>query len=105
MVISGTGSAGMEAAVANFVEPGAKFAVFANGYFCDRIAEMGRRYGAEVVRAGEALGRDRSATRRPSRSSSARSRGWWRSFTPRPPPAPSSAARPSATPRTRWARW
>lgn len=50
MVISGTGSAGMETAVANFVDPGSKFAVFANGYFCDRIAEMARRYGAEVVR-------------------------------------------------------
>jgi alanine-glyoxylate transaminase/serine-glyoxylate transaminase/serine-pyruvate transaminase len=50
MVISGTGSAGMEAAVANFVEPGAKFAVLANGYFCDRITEMARRYGAEIVR-------------------------------------------------------
>ena len=50
MAISGTGSAGMEAAVANFVEPGAKFAVFSNGYFCDRIAEMGRRYGADLVR-------------------------------------------------------
>jgi alanine-glyoxylate transaminase / serine-glyoxylate transaminase / serine-pyruvate transaminase len=50
MVISGTGSAGMEAAVANFVEPGEKFAVFANGYFCDRISEMGRRQGAQVVR-------------------------------------------------------
>jgi len=50
LVISGTGSAGMEAAVSNFVEPGAKFAVFANGYFCDRITEMGRRQGAQVVR-------------------------------------------------------
>jgi len=49
-VISGTGSAGMEAAVSNFVEPGAKFAVFANGYFCDRISEMGKRQGAQVVR-------------------------------------------------------
>src|SRR5271165_165288 len=29
LVISGTGSAGMEAAVANFVEPGAKIAIFA----------------------------------------------------------------------------
>jgi aspartate aminotransferase-like enzyme len=37
LVISGTGSAGMEAAVANFVEPGAKFAVFANGYFSDNL--------------------------------------------------------------------
>ncbi len=50
MAMSGTGSAGMETAVANFVEAGSKFCVFANGYFCDRIAEMGRRYGAEVVR-------------------------------------------------------
>ena len=50
MVISGTGSAGMEAAVANFVESGTKFAVFANGYFCDRLTEMGKRQGANVVR-------------------------------------------------------
>jgi len=50
LAVSGTGTAGMEAAVANFVEPGMKFAVFANGYFCDRISEMGKRYGAEVVR-------------------------------------------------------
>ncbi|HYA25912.1 MAG TPA: aminotransferase class V-fold PLP-dependent enzyme, partial [Terriglobales bacterium] len=50
MVISGTGSAGMEAAVANFVEAGKKFAVFANGYFCDRISEMGKRQGANLVR-------------------------------------------------------
>jgi alanine-glyoxylate transaminase / serine-glyoxylate transaminase / serine-pyruvate transaminase len=50
LVISGTGSAGMEAAVANFVEPGAKFAVFANGYFSDRLTEMAKRHGANVVR-------------------------------------------------------
>ena len=48
--ISGTGSAGMEAAVTNFVEPGQKLAVFANGFFCDRITEMGKRHRAEVVR-------------------------------------------------------
>jgi alanine-glyoxylate transaminase / serine-glyoxylate transaminase / serine-pyruvate transaminase len=50
LAISGTGSAGMEAAVSNFVEEGQKFAVFANGFFCDRITEMGRRHGASVVR-------------------------------------------------------
>jgi alanine-glyoxylate transaminase / serine-glyoxylate transaminase / serine-pyruvate transaminase len=50
LAISGTGSAGMEAAVANFVEPGTKFAVLANGYFCDRISEMAKRHGAQVVR-------------------------------------------------------
>jgi alanine-glyoxylate transaminase/serine-glyoxylate transaminase/serine-pyruvate transaminase len=49
-VISGTGSAGMEAAVTNFVEPGMKFVVFVNGFFCERIADMGARHGAEVVR-------------------------------------------------------
>jgi len=50
LVISGTGSAGMEAAVANFVEPATKFALFANGYFSDRITEMAKRHGANVVR-------------------------------------------------------
>ena len=48
--ISGTGSAGMESAVANFTEPGTKFAVLANGFFCDRITEMARRHGGDVVR-------------------------------------------------------
>ena len=49
LVIPGTGSAGMETAVSNFVDPGAKLAVFVNGFFCERIAEMGRRHGAHVV--------------------------------------------------------
>src|ERR1700730_6802405 len=62
MVISGTGSAGMEASVANFVEPGSKFAVFANGYFCDRISEMGRRLGADVVRCEKPWGEVFSAS-------------------------------------------
>jgi len=56
LVISGTGSAGMEAAVTNFVEPGAKFAVFANGYFSDRLTEMAKRNGADVVRFEKAWG-------------------------------------------------
>src|SRR5580700_8062415 len=50
LVISGTGSAGMEAAVANFVEPETRIAVFANGYFSDRLTEMAKRQGANVVR-------------------------------------------------------
>jgi len=56
LVISGTGSAGMEAAVANFVEPGAKIAIFANGYFSDRLTEMAKRQGANVVRFEKAWG-------------------------------------------------
>ncbi|MGA8617019.1 MAG: aminotransferase class V-fold PLP-dependent enzyme [Candidatus Sulfotelmatobacter sp.] len=50
LVISGTGSAGMEAAIANFVDPESRFAVFANGYFSDRLTEMAKRNGANVVR-------------------------------------------------------
>jgi alanine-glyoxylate transaminase/serine-glyoxylate transaminase/serine-pyruvate transaminase len=46
--ISGTGTAAMEAAVANMVEPGDKVLVCVNGYFGLRIAEMARRYGGEV---------------------------------------------------------
>ena len=62
LVISGTGSAGMEAAVANFVEPGSKIAIFANGYFSDRLTEMAKRQSADVVRFekswGETFGDD-----------------------------------------------
>ncbi|HEY6392282.1 MAG TPA: alanine--glyoxylate aminotransferase family protein [Bryobacteraceae bacterium] len=50
LLTPGAGSSGMETAVANFVEPGSKFAVFANGYFCGRLAEMGARQGARVAR-------------------------------------------------------
>jgi alanine-glyoxylate transaminase/serine-glyoxylate transaminase/serine-pyruvate transaminase len=49
IAIPGTGSSGMEAAVTNFSGPGRKLAVFNNGFFCQRIIEMGRRHGAEVV--------------------------------------------------------
>ena len=49
LALSGTGSSGMEAAVANFTEPGSKFALLTNGFFGDRIGEMARRQGAEVV--------------------------------------------------------
>jgi alanine-glyoxylate transaminase/serine-glyoxylate transaminase/serine-pyruvate transaminase len=55
-VISGTGSAGMEASVANFVGPGQKLAVFVGGFFAGRIAEMGERHGATVVRFDMPLG-------------------------------------------------
>lgn len=48
--LPGTGSSGMEAAIANFVAPGIKIAVFANGYFADRQCEIARRHGAELVR-------------------------------------------------------
>lgn len=46
--VSGTGSAGMEAAVANLVEPGDRVLVCINGYFGQRLADMAGRYGAQV---------------------------------------------------------
>jgi alanine-glyoxylate transaminase/serine-glyoxylate transaminase/serine-pyruvate transaminase len=47
--ISGTGSAGMEAAMMNCVEPGDRIVVGVCGFFGQRMAEMARRRGAEVV--------------------------------------------------------
>lgn len=56
LATSGTGSSGMEAAVANLAEPGKKFAVLTNGFFADRIGEMARRQNAEVVRLAKEWG-------------------------------------------------
>jgi len=56
LAISGTGSSGMEAAVANFTEPGMKFALLTNGFFGDRLGEMARRQGGEVVRLAKPWG-------------------------------------------------
>ncbi len=54
--ISGTGSAGMEAAVANLIEPGDPILVCVNGYFGERIAEMASRYGGDVYRLEKSWG-------------------------------------------------
>ncbi len=47
--VSGTGSAGMEACLANLIEDGDKVLVFVKGYFGNRMAQMAERLGAEVV--------------------------------------------------------
>ena len=49
MAISGTGSAGMETAVVNLIEPGDKMVVCVNGVFGGRMADVARRAGAEVI--------------------------------------------------------
>jgi len=51
----------MEAAVANFAEPGQKFALLTNGFFADRIGEMARRQGAQVVRLEKGWGEPHDA--------------------------------------------
>lgn len=48
--ISGTGSAGMEAALVNSVEPGDKAIVCTCGVFGDRMVDVAERAGATVVR-------------------------------------------------------
>jgi alanine-glyoxylate transaminase/serine-glyoxylate transaminase/serine-pyruvate transaminase len=48
--ISGTGSAGMEAAFVNFVRPGDPVVVGVNGVFGERMCEVAARHGASVVR-------------------------------------------------------
>jgi alanine-glyoxylate transaminase / serine-glyoxylate transaminase / serine-pyruvate transaminase len=47
--VSGTGSAAMEACVANLVEKGDKFLIGCNGYFGPRMEAMATIYGAEVI--------------------------------------------------------
>ncbi|NJL86398.1 MAG: alanine--glyoxylate aminotransferase family protein [Leptolyngbyaceae cyanobacterium SM1_1_3] len=48
LAVAGTGSAAMEATLANAVEPGDKVLIGVNGYFGDRLVEMAGRYRAEV---------------------------------------------------------
>lgn len=48
--VSGTGSAGMESSLCNFLEAGDSILVGVNGYFSERICDMASRYGAEVRR-------------------------------------------------------
>ena len=55
--ISGTGTAGMEAVVANLTEPGMCVLVVVTGYFGERLAQMFERYGAAVERLQVPWGR------------------------------------------------
>ena len=48
--VSGTGSAGMEAAVCNVIEPGDKAIICVNGVFGTRMTDVAGRYGAEVIK-------------------------------------------------------
>ena len=45
----GTGSSGMEAAVANLLEPGDRVLVCAHGYFGERVSQMAERQEADVT--------------------------------------------------------
>ncbi len=54
--VSGTGSAAMEASIANTVEPGDVVLVGVNGYFGERMVDMAGRYGGDVRRMEKVWG-------------------------------------------------
>jgi len=57
LAVSGTGSSGLETAVANVVSPGDRVLAIVTGYFGDRLALVCERYGAEVTRLTGEWGR------------------------------------------------
>lgn len=57
IAISGTGSAGMEAAVVNLVEPGDAVVVGINGVFGSRLATLVERCGGKAIRVEAPWGR------------------------------------------------
>jgi len=54
--LSGTGTAGMEAALTNLIEPGDGVLACINGYFGARLADISQRLGASVDRIERPLG-------------------------------------------------
>src|SRR5204863_6056229 len=57
LAVSGTGTSGMETAVANLVREGTRALVVVTGYFGDRLAQICERYGAAVKRVDVEWGR------------------------------------------------
>jgi len=57
MPISGTGTAGMEAAICNVVERGDEIVACVNGYFGDRISEIVQRCGGRCIEVKEEWGK------------------------------------------------
>ncbi|HYT40175.1 MAG TPA: alanine--glyoxylate aminotransferase family protein [Acidimicrobiia bacterium] len=55
--VSGTGSSGMEACLVSLLDPGDVAVVGVNGYFGERLCEVARRIGADVVRVEGEWGR------------------------------------------------
>lgn len=57
LAVSGTGTAALEAAIANLVEPGTRALAIVTGYFGARLADVLQRYGADVDRIDVEWGR------------------------------------------------
>ncbi|MFQ6122082.1 MAG: pyridoxal-phosphate-dependent aminotransferase family protein [Dehalococcoidales bacterium] len=57
IAISGTGSAGMEASLCNFLEPGDAAVIGVNGFFGERMVNIAQRCGATVIQVPAEWGR------------------------------------------------
>ncbi len=57
LAVSGTGSSGLEATVANLVGDGTRVLAIVTGYFGDRLAQVCQRYGGRVTRLDVEWGR------------------------------------------------
>ena len=57
IAMSGTGTSGMEAMVANLVTDGTRVLLVTTGYFGDRLADICRRYGATITHVSAEWGR------------------------------------------------
>lgn len=55
-VLAGSGTLAMEVAAANLIEPGERALVVNTGFFSDRMVEILRRHGAEVVQVTAPVG-------------------------------------------------
>ena len=51
MQVSGTGHAGMEAAIANCIEPGETIVVANSGIWGQRVCDLSERYGGEQIQS------------------------------------------------------
>lgn len=63
LALSGTGTSGMEAALANTVEPGDALVIGVMGYFGDRLCQIAERMGGRVVRVDAEWGKPLDANK------------------------------------------
>ena len=84
--VSGTGSAGMEAALCNFIEPGDSVLVAVLGYFGERMVEMAGRYRSSGRSHRSPLGRGHLTQTRLRLLSARKNISCWHWYTQRPPP-------------------
>ncbi len=59
--VSGTGSAGMEAALVNFIEAGDAVVIVSGGVFAERMCDIAERAGARLIRASVDWGKPAEA--------------------------------------------